>query len=138
MLDEQTCFVGDHLRSRQPLIFFSPSSSLSSLELSDPKLYEPSIRARLGTTAHFYEVVVLKPTATDQPPVASHKGPSEEFWYKSYPWLWIWTAISHRYPGGKKTSGCYATLETTQGRMDGFFSHFPYKRHLFDVAFVGD
>jgi len=31
-----------------------------SLKLSDPKVYEPQIRARLGTTAHFCEVVVLK------------------------------------------------------------------------------
>ena len=32
----------------------------SSLELSDTKVYEPYIRARLGTAAHFCEVVVLK------------------------------------------------------------------------------
>ena len=31
------------------------SLSLSSLELSDTKLYEPYIRARLGTAAHFWE-----------------------------------------------------------------------------------
>jgi len=41
------------------------SSSLSSLllpslELSDTKVYEPSIRARLGTASHFCLVVVLK------------------------------------------------------------------------------
>ena len=34
--------------------------SLASLELSDTKFYEPEIRARLGTAAHFCEVVVLK------------------------------------------------------------------------------
>jgi len=33
----------------------SSSSSLLSLQV-----YEPQLRARLGTTAHFYEVVVLK------------------------------------------------------------------------------
>jgi len=43
----------------------SPSSSsslllLSSLKLSATKVYEPYIRARLGTAAHFCEVVVLK------------------------------------------------------------------------------
>jgi len=40
-----------------------PSSSLllSSLELSDAKVYEPSIRARLGTAAHFCEVVCQVP-----------------------------------------------------------------------------
>ena len=38
----------------------SASSLLSSLELSYTKVYEPLIRARLGTAAHFCEVVVLK------------------------------------------------------------------------------
>ena len=40
---------------RQP----SSSSSLllSSLELSDTQVYEPSIRALLGTASHFCEVV---------------------------------------------------------------------------------
>ena len=37
-----------------------PSALLSSLELRDTNVYEPSIRARLGTAAHFCEVVVLK------------------------------------------------------------------------------
>jgi len=31
-----------------------------SLKLSDTRVYEPQIRDRLGTTAHFWEVVVLK------------------------------------------------------------------------------
>ena len=38
----------------------SPSSLLSSLELSDKKVDEPQIRARLGTAAHFCEALVLK------------------------------------------------------------------------------
>ena len=48
-----------------------PSSSLflSSLELSDTTLYEPSIRALLGTSSHFCQVAVLKlravPSGTD-------------------------------------------------------------------------
>ena len=33
---------------------------LSSLKLSDTKVYEPDIRARLGTAAHSCKVVVLK------------------------------------------------------------------------------
>ena len=37
----------------------SSSLSLSSLEMSDAKVYEPSIRALLGTASHFCEVVVL-------------------------------------------------------------------------------
>ena len=37
-----------------------PRRSLS-LKLSDARVYEPQIRARLGTTAHCCEVVVLKP-----------------------------------------------------------------------------
>ena len=36
-----------------------PRRSLS-LKLSDTRVYEPQIRARLGTTAHLCEVVVLK------------------------------------------------------------------------------
>ena len=36
-----------------------PRRSLS-LKLSDTRVYEPQIRVRLGTTAHFCEVVVLK------------------------------------------------------------------------------
>ena len=36
------------------------SSLLSSLELSDTKVYEPQIRALLGTASHFCKVVVLK------------------------------------------------------------------------------
>ena len=46
-------------RESSLLLLFS-SLLLSSLELSDTKVYEPSIRARLGTAAHFCEVVVLK------------------------------------------------------------------------------
>jgi len=36
-----------------------PSLLLSSLELSDAHVYEPEIRALLGTASHFCEVVVL-------------------------------------------------------------------------------
>ena len=48
------------------LLFFStlvtgPRRSLN-LKLSGTRLYAPQIRARLGTTAHFCEVVVLKLT----------------------------------------------------------------------------
>jgi len=39
---------------------FSSSFLLSSLELSDTKVYEPQIRALLGTATQFCEVVVLK------------------------------------------------------------------------------
>ena len=46
------------------------SSSLlrSSLELGDTNVYEPRIRARLGTAAHFCEVVVLKLRTARQGP----------------------------------------------------------------------
>jgi hypothetical protein len=37
--------------------FFSSPFSLSSLELSDTKVYEPEVRAILGTALHFCEVV---------------------------------------------------------------------------------
>jgi len=35
--------------------------------LSDATVYEPQIRARLGTTAHFYEVAVLNFRAVTAP-----------------------------------------------------------------------
>ena len=44
---------------RDQLGFFF-SLLLSSLELSDIKVYEPQMRARFGTASHFCEVVVLK------------------------------------------------------------------------------
>jgi len=51
---------------------FSSALLLSSLELSDAKVYEPQIRALLGTASHFCEVVVLKlrtvPTPMPSPP----------------------------------------------------------------------
>jgi len=54
-----------HLRpapGRDPIMTasFSPSSLLYSLELSDTKIYEPQIRAFLGTASHFCKVVVPK------------------------------------------------------------------------------
>jgi len=33
---------------------------------------------------------------------------------------------------------CIATLETTQGQIDGFFSQLPFKCYLPEVASVGD
>jgi len=51
------------LPATQLLLLYSlvtgPRRSLS-LKLSDKRVYEPQIRARLGTAAHFCEVVVLK------------------------------------------------------------------------------
>jgi len=44
----------------------SSSVLLSSLELRDTKVYEPYIRARLGTAAHLCELVVLKLNSTPQ------------------------------------------------------------------------
>jgi len=38
----------------------SSSVLLSSLELSDTQVYEPEIRALLGTASHFCEVIFLK------------------------------------------------------------------------------
>ena len=35
-------------------------SAIVILKLSDTNVYEPQIRARLGTASHFYQVVVLK------------------------------------------------------------------------------
>ena len=41
------------------------SSLLSRLELSGTQVYEPSIRALLGTSSHFCEVVAPFPVAED-------------------------------------------------------------------------
>ena len=49
-----------HRREHLHRIYLSSSLLLSNLELSDTKVYEPYIRARLGTAAHFCKVVVLK------------------------------------------------------------------------------
>ena len=38
-----------------PPAFFSSSSLLSRLELSDTRVYEPQIRALLGTALHFFQ-----------------------------------------------------------------------------------
>ena len=38
----------------------SSSLLLSSPELSDTKVYDPQIRALLGTASHFFKVVLLK------------------------------------------------------------------------------
>ena len=50
-----------------------PRRSLS-LKLSDTRVYEPQIRARLGTTAHFCEVVVLKLRAVPSTPPSGAAG----------------------------------------------------------------
>jgi hypothetical protein len=44
----------------ESLNFFSSYLLLSSQELSDTKVYEPKIRALLGTAQHLCEVVVLQ------------------------------------------------------------------------------
>jgi len=51
--------------NERTVLSLSSSSSLlrSSLELSDTKVYEPQIRARLGATANFCKAVVLKLSA---------------------------------------------------------------------------
>ena len=48
------------MHPKERLTELSPSVLLSSLELSGTKVYEFEIRDRLGTAAHFCEVVVLK------------------------------------------------------------------------------
>jgi len=44
----------------QPSSLPSSSLLLSSLELSETQVYEPGIRALLGTTSYFWPVVVLQ------------------------------------------------------------------------------
>jgi len=52
------------LNSQHSTFFFA--LILSSLELSGTKVFEPYIRALLGTASHFCEVVILKPQASTQ------------------------------------------------------------------------
>ena len=60
-----------------PLQAEASSGSLSSLELSDTKVYAPEIRARLGTSAHFCEEVVLKLGAFGIDQTCSSSGPQD-------------------------------------------------------------
>ena len=56
-------YVGERYQISDMRFRGSSSSSsllLSSLELSDTQVYEPSIRALLGTASHLCEVVVPK------------------------------------------------------------------------------
>jgi len=67
---------------------------LSSPELSDAKVYEPSIRACLGTTAHFCEVVVPRLSLRSRP--VSHFFP---FHFSNAPKLLrliFWTRLVHQ------------------------------------------
>ena len=52
---------------------------LSSLELSDTKVYEPQIRARLGNAARFCKGVVLQPGT-----LYLQLSKVEEFWISVY------------------------------------------------------
>ena len=60
-------------RAQRELLFFS--SLLSLLELSDTKVYEPQIRARLATASRFCEVVVLKSRTVLNGPEGARCGP---------------------------------------------------------------
>ena len=60
--------------------FFTSSVLLSSLELSDAQVYEPSIRALLGTDSHFCEVAVLEFCLTRQLAPGDGHGEGGEGW----------------------------------------------------------
>ena len=66
-IPEAFVFQEERPRSRSAresslLTTYSSSSSLllSSLQMSDSRVYEPKVRALPGTASHFYEVVVLE------------------------------------------------------------------------------
>ena len=63
--------VGPYLLNNSAVHMHTSSSSsfLSRPDLSDTKVCEPYIRARLGTAAHFCQVVVLKLRAIVPPPI---------------------------------------------------------------------
>ena len=135
------------------------SSSLSSLELSDTKVYEPQIRALLGTDSHFCEIVVLKLRRASPPPAAStfrlllsSLELSDTKVYEPQMQALLGTAsqLCAVADHGQTTGECtfclsegsarrpVTTLETTQGLIDGFFSQLPLKCYLLVVAPVED
>ena len=58
---------GQGLKSGNPASSSASSSSLSSPELSDTKVYEPYIRAIIGTATQFCKVGILKSGTTPIP-----------------------------------------------------------------------
>ena len=62
------------LTHRDPRAGLSLSLLLSSLKLSDTEVYEPPLRALLGTASHFCEVVVLKLRTSSGEPLAIGRG----------------------------------------------------------------
>ena len=54
----------------------SPSLLLSSLELRDANVYELKMRARLGSTTHFFEVVALELRTVPANPLGQIEGDS--------------------------------------------------------------
>jgi len=69
-------------------VFSSSSLLLSSLESSDTQVYEPLIRALLGTAAHFCELVVLKVLPSRSAAVQTlraSRGPCARPWRRTAP-----------------------------------------------------
>ena len=92
----------------------SSSLLLSSLELSDTKVYEPEIRARLGTAAHFCKVVVLRGS-----PGASGAPPPGHLWRDKWTAFTKWTTLTKRTPPTKWTTLIkWTTL--TRRRLEGW------------------
>ena len=58
-----------------PLCSSSSSLLLSSLELSDKKVYEPQMQARLGTASHFCKVVVRQRAVPVLPRMCTRSSP---------------------------------------------------------------
>ena len=101
-------------RARPPgtsLLFFffitrvtGPRRSLS-LKLSDTRVYEPELRARLGTAVHFCKVVVLRRAshARSSPPTSRHTHlPSLALFLSLSPSLSL--ALLQAYPPGTPTA----------------------------------
>ena len=83
----------------------SSSLLLSSLELSDAKVYEPQTRARLGTAAHFCEVVVLKLKNVS----ASTELPCPDW---GSPRFWKGPFLERAFPGkGPTTDSCVSSWQ---------------------------
>ena len=90
-----------------------PRRSLNH-KVSDARVYESQIRARLGTPARFDRA----------------RGPP-----RGEPERGCFRATGRTMP--LREWRCSATLDATQGQMDGFLSQLPYKCHQNRVASVG-
>ena len=83
-----TAALGDYENASEEQVQVSSSSLLlSSLELSDTQVYEPSIRALLEIVAHLCDAVVLKLKVPVPRPLWSQLGTDNQVKNKVWPYF---------------------------------------------------